>query len=304
MGAAFPIDLAPVTRSLSALGDRALARLPYVVIAVIVLVALWLLGKVVARGVAALLDRARVDRSIHELVVRATTALFGVLGVVVAAVVVFPSFQFGDVVAGLGITSIAIGFALKDVLQNFVAGILLLVRRPFRIGDQIRTKDHEGTVEEIDLRSTRILTYDGERVIVPNGEVYTSIVVVRTARPLRRVKVRVGIGYQDAIEDARRAIARVLDETEGVATDPGPWIHVVELAPSSVDLQVYFWTGSKQANVLAVSDRVVTGIKNALDAAGIDMPYPHTVMLVEGGGARERPPSSSRRGGRPAPAQA
>jgi small-conductance mechanosensitive channel len=89
----------------------------------------------------------------------------------------------------------------------------------------------------------------------------------------------VGVGYPDSIEDARATIHRVLGETEGVLDDPGPWVYVAELAPSSVNFNVYFWVISEQANELAVSDRVATGIKLALDSAGIDMPYPHTVVL-------------------------
>jgi small-conductance mechanosensitive channel len=197
----------------------------------------------------------------------------------VAAVVIFPAFKPGDLVTGLGITSVAIGFAFKDVLQNFFAGILILWRRPFIVGDQIRTREYEGTVEEITVRSTRLRTYDGERAVLPNGDVYTNAILVRTAYDKRRVKFTVGIGYPDSIEEARTTIKRVLNETEGVLPDPVPWVHVTELAPSSVNFTVYFWVHSEQAKVLEVSDRVATGIKQALDTAGIDMPFPHTVVL-------------------------
>lgn len=147
------------------------------------------------------------------------------------------------------------------------------------MGDQIRTKEYEGTVEEINVRSTRLVTYDGERAVLPNGDVYTSAILVRTAYDKRRVRFTVGIGYPDSIEKARETIYRVLRETEGVLSDPGPCVYVTELAPSSVNFTLYFWTESQQANVLKVSDRVATGIKTALDRAGIDMPYPHTVVL-------------------------
>jgi small-conductance mechanosensitive channel len=195
--------------------------------------------------------------------------------------VIFPSFKPGDIIAGLGITSVAIGFAFKDILQNFFAGLLILWRRPFRVGDQIRVKDFEGTVEDINMRSTRLKTYDGERAILPNGDVYTSSILVRTAYDQRRLKFVVGIGYPDSIEEARQVIHDVLKDTEGVLTDPAPWVYVSELAGSSVNLTVYFWVKSQQANALKVSDKVVTGIKLALDKAEIDMPYPHTVVLLE-----------------------
>ena len=128
--------------------------------------------------------------------------------------------------------------------------------------------------------------------MVPNGDVYTGVILVRTAYGRRRVRFSVGIGYPDSVEEARAAIHRVLADTEGVLDDPGPWVYVSELATSSVNFTVYFWTEAQQANVLRVSDWVATGIKLALDRAGIDMPYPHTVVLPQdasGTGAAGRP---------------
>src|SRR5687768_13675948 len=194
---------------------------------------------------------------------------------------------------GLGITSVAIGFAFKDVLQNFFAGILILWRRPFIVGDEIKFQSYEGTVEEITTRSTRVKTYDGERAVLPNGDVYTSAVLVRTAYNNRRVRLSVGIGYQDSVERARSVITRVLQKTEGVLREPAPSVFVAELAPSSVNLNVFFWTNSRQASLLRVSDGAMTGIKLALDEAGIDIPYPHTVVL-------NQPPTTSPDGASPA----
>lgn len=216
-----------------------------------------------------------------NLVSRIVSTLVSILGFLVACVIIFPSFKPGDIIAGLGITSVAIGFAFKDILQNFFAGLLILWRRPFRVGDQIQVNNFEGTVEEINMRSTRLKTYDGERVILPNGDVYTSSVLVRTAYDKRRIKFVVGIGYPDSIEQARTVIHGVLRGIDGVLTEPAPWVYVSELAGSSVNLTVYFWAESQQANVLKVSDQVVTGIKLALDKANIDMPYPHAVVLLE-----------------------
>ncbi|MEJ7608401.1 MAG: mechanosensitive ion channel family protein [Bryobacteraceae bacterium] len=219
------------------------------------------------------------NENLAELLGRLLGAVLSLLGILVAAVVVFPAFKPGDLIAGLGITSVAIGFAFKDILQNFFAGILILWREPFRVGDQIRSGEWDGTVEDINTRSTRLKTYDGERVVLPNGDVYMRAIVVHTAYDKRRVKFTVGVGYPDSLEKAREVIHDVLARTEGVARDPGPWVYVSELAPSSVNFSVFFWTGSQQANVLAVSDRVATGIKLALDEAHIDMPFPHTVVL-------------------------
>jgi small-conductance mechanosensitive channel len=240
---------------------------------------IWLFGKLLARALKAAGARTRLDENLADLLGRLLSFAVTVLGFFVAAVVIFPAFRPGDLITGLGITSVAIGFAFKDILQNFFAGILILWRRPFVVGDQIRVKDFDGTVEAITTRSTRLLTYDGERAVIPNSDVYTNAILVRTAYDKRRVTFTVGIGYPDSLEQARQTLQQTLETTAGVLDNPGPWVYVNELAPSSVNFKIYFWTESQQANVLKVSDRVATNIKLALDRAGIDMPYPHTVVL-------------------------
>jgi small conductance mechanosensitive channel len=275
-------DSGIVWRTLAGMLQSLLARAPYILVALMVFAGFLVAARVFRRVVHAAGVRTRLDVTLADLLGRVVSFTLSVLGLFVAAVIIFPSFKPGDLVTGLGITSVAIGFAFKDVLQNFFAGILILWRRPFVVGDQISALGYEGTVEEINVRSTRLKTYDGERAVLPNGDVYTSAVLVRTAYDKRRVRFTVGIGYPDSIDEARRTIHRVLAKTEGVLDDPGPWVYVTELAASSVNFTVYFWVESQQANVLAVSDRVATGVKLALDRAQIDMPYPHTVVLFHG----------------------
>ena len=260
--------------------DAALARVPYVAVGAVVWLVFYIAGRTMRGALRLAGDRTQLDPLLARLLGSLASVGMGLLGLLVAAVVVFPTFRPGDLLAGVGITSIALGFAFKDILQNWLAGVFILWRRPFHVGDEIRTRDHEGRVEAINVRSTFLRTYDGERLVVPNSDVYTSAVLVRTACASRRVRVSVGIGYRDSIEHARGVLRRVLEETEGVLEEPGPWIHVVELAPSDVKFTIYFWTRPEQSNVLAVSDRVVTGVKQALDAAGIDIPYPHRVVLL------------------------
>jgi small conductance mechanosensitive channel len=276
-GGGFEADV--IWNSLSGLLNGLLGRLPYIIIAIIVFAGFILAGRIVRRLIHTAGERTRLDLTLADLLGRLTNFVIIVLGAFVAAVIIFPAFQPGDLIAGLGITSVAVGFAFKDVLQNFFAGILILWRRPFVVGDQIKFREYEGTIEEINVRSTRLQTFDGERAVIPNGDVYSNAVLVKTAYDKRRMRFVVGIGYLDDIEKGRDTIKMVLNKTEGVLKDPGPWIYVSELAPSSVNFTVYFWTESKQSNVLKVSDRVATGIKYALDASGIDMPYPHTVVL-------------------------
>ncbi|HSO00635.1 MAG TPA: mechanosensitive ion channel family protein [Candidatus Nanopelagicales bacterium] len=279
-------DIEQAKSTIVRLYESVVDRLPVVGVGLVVFLVFMVGARLVRSVITAAGGRTRLDPALVTLLGRLSAAVMVVLGFFVAAVVVFPAFKPGDLITGLGITSVALGFALKDVLQNFVAGILLLWRRPFRVGDQIRTGVHEGTVERLDVRATRIRTYDDELVVVPNGDVYTGSIVVRTAYEKRRVQIVVGIGYADAIEEARAAILGVLQGTEGVDEAPGPMVYVSKFAPSSIDLTVFFWTEAHQANVLRVSDRVATGIKAALDREGIDIPYPHVVVSLREGAGR------------------
>lgn len=257
-------------------------RLPYFLVGLFVFLLFWLFARLVRKVINNVAGRSNaINDMLANLIGRILGGIINVFGFLAACVVIFPSFKPGDIIAGLGISSVAIGFAFKDILQNFFAGLLILWRQPFKVGDQIKVKEYEGTVEEINMRSTRLKTYDGERAILPNGDVYTSAMLVRTAYNKRRMKFVVGIGYPDSIEEAREVIHGVLDGIEGVLKDPAPWVYVTELAGSSVNLTVFFWAESHQANVLKVSDQVVTGIKLALDKAKIDMPFPHTVILMD-----------------------
>ena len=202
------------------------------------------------------------------------------LGFLVVATIIFPSISPANLLSTLGIGSIAIGFAFKDILQNWLAGLLILLRQPFRPGDQIIVGKHEGTVEHIEARATLIKTYDGRRVNIPNSAVYTDAVTVNTAFPLRRSQYDVGIGYGDDIERACGIILDAIRDIEGVAGDPPPEAFAWELAGSTVNVRVRWWTHSKRSDVVHAQGRVILAIKKALTEAGIDLPFPTNVVLL------------------------
>ncbi len=203
-----------------------------------------------------------------------------VLGLLVVATIVFPSVKPADVLATLGVGSVAIGFAFKDILQNWLSGLLILYRQPFRSGDQIKSGEFEGTVERIEARATLIKTYDGQRVVIPNTDIYTRAVVVRTAFPMRRSEYDVGIGYGDDVEEACRVILGAMRQVEGVRSDPEPEAFAWALDASSVNIKVRWWSDSQRASVVHVQGRVLTAVKRALSEAGIDLPFPTRVVLL------------------------
>jgi small-conductance mechanosensitive channel len=197
-----------------------------------------------------------------------------VVGVLIACVVAFPGLRLGDIIATLGLGSVAIGFAFQDIFKNFLAGILLLIQEPFRINDQIVVNDYEGTVEQIDIRTTQIRTYTGERVLLPNSTVFTSAVLVRTAFGSRRTDLEVGVDYNTPLPKAAKILERVITKVEGVLEDPAPEIDLLEFGDSSINFAVRYWTLPQIREVRHAQTKAIFAIKQAFDEADINIPYP------------------------------
>lgn len=252
--------------------------LPNIAVAIVVLLPFFFAAWIARRSFnawASRHDRNNLDEVLGSFI-RWVIIAFGLL---IALTIVVPSLRPGDLVAGLGIGSAAIGFAFKDILQNWLAGVLLLLRQPFRLGNQIVVRGYEVTVGRIATRATIIKTYDGRRVLVPNADVYSDAVIVNTAHDKRRSEFDVGIGYGDSIDIARATILKSLADVQGIESEPTPEVLVWELAAYSVNLRVRWWTSSTRADVVHVRAAALEAIKKALDGAGIDMPFETQVML-------------------------
>jgi small-conductance mechanosensitive channel len=180
----------------------------------------------------------------------------------------------------LGISGVAIGFAFRDILQNFLAGILILLTEPFRIDDQIVFKNFEGTVENIETRATTILTYDGRRIVIPNAELFTNSVTVNTAFDKRRTEYDFSIGYGDDIDCAKQLMLEALYSVNEVLKDPAPDVLVLELAESTVKIRVRWWIAPpRRIDDMRSRDKVICAIKKKLVENGIDLPYPTRQIL-------------------------
>lgn len=214
------------------------------------------------------------SKSLRSLLCKAANISTWILGIVLAGIVAFPGLRLGDIVATLGLGSVAIGFAFQDIFKNFLSGILILIQRPFRIDDQIIIGDYEGTVERIDIRTTKIRTYNGERVLMPNSEVFTSPVRVRTAFSQRRTDLALGVDYNTSLPEARRILQQTIKNVNGVLASKAPEIDLIGFGDSSIDFIVRYWTHPRQPQVRQVQTRAIIAIKDALDTAGIGIPYP------------------------------
>jgi small conductance mechanosensitive channel len=271
-----PIDL--IVAKLHVASNDFFLQLPNILGGIVFIVIAWFAGKLVARGIR----KAFHQKGLVDLGGVLSSLVFGLIvaaSVMVASAIVFPSVQPATLISSLGIGSIAIGFAFKDILQNLLAGILLLINRPYRRGDQIVIKGFEGTVEHIQSRATLIKTYDGRRVIIPNSDVYTSPVTVNTAFPTRRSQFDIGIGYGDDPEAACRIFAEAVARIEGVEADPAPEVLPWGLADSCITLRARWWTESKQTTVSHIRAKVIIALHKAAKAAAIDLPFPTTVVL-------------------------
>ncbi len=258
-----------------------MGSLPSMGIALAVFAVFYVAGKVLRTTIRRLAMRRRRSQNLGLVLGRLTQGAMFILGVLVGCVIIFPNFTPASLLQFLGIGSVAIGFAFRDVLQNYLAGILLLLTEPFRIGDQIRFGSYEGTVEEIQTRATFIKTYDGRRVVIPNSELFTNSVVVNTAFEVRRLEYDVGIGYGDDIERAKALILEALRGVDGVLPEPAPDVLAMDLAASSVNLRVRWWIRPpRQHDALDARDQVLVAIKRALTDGGVDLPFPTTQVLV------------------------
>ncbi len=270
--------------------------LPNIVIAFVVFAIFFFVARNIKKVVRNLTRERRAARNLGMVLGRLAHGVTMLVGLFIALSIVIPSLKASDLVQLLGISSVAIGFAFRDILQNFLAGILILLTEPFQIDDQIVFKDFEGTVESIQTRATIIKTYDGRRVVIPNSELFTNAVTVNTAFEHRRLQYDVSIGYSDDIAQAKQLLLEAIHETEGVLETPAPDAIVVELAGSSVNIRARWWVAPpRRAALLDLQDRVLTNIKNKLTANGIDLPFPTQQILfhdqteeTDGDRARQR----------------
>ena len=254
--------------------------LPNMVLALIVFAIFVFVARAIKKVVRNLTRDRRQARNLGMVLGRLAQGTTILVGLFIALSIVIPSLKANDLVQLLGISGVAIGFAFRDILQNFLAGILILLTEPFQIDDQIVFKDFEGTVENIQTRATTIKTYDGRRIVIPNSELFTNSVTVNTAFENRRLQYDIGIGYGDDIDEARQLILEAIHETDGVLETPAPDAIVVELAGSTVNIRARWWVQPpRRADVLDLQDRVLTNIKNKLTANGIDLPFPTQQIL-------------------------
>ncbi|MEO6577586.1 MAG: mechanosensitive ion channel family protein [Candidatus Limnocylindria bacterium] len=257
-----------------------LSQLPYVLAGIAALIIFVLLS----RAIRAMVRRARwiEDDSLRTLISGIAAAVMIVVGVFVALWIAIPSVSFSELLASVGVSGIVLGFALRDIIENFVAGIIILARRPFGVGDQIRSGDYEGTVQEINFSSTVLKTYDGLKVYIPNGQLLTDPVENLTGYQSRRSEVSIGIHQDASVAEARKVIISSLADMEEVLADPEPQVFFRTIADSTNNLDVLYWTNPPtRFHQRSTASDVTERLYDTLREAGIEFPYPITSVQIE-----------------------
>jgi len=250
-----------------------------VVVFVVAFAVVYLLGRsFTTRLVRGALERRGYDETLIGIAVSTTVAVTAVVAVALAATVA----GFGVVLAAFatlaGALALAVGFAAQDLIANFVAGVFIVQDEPFTVGDWIEWNGNSGVVREVQLRVTKLDTFDNQLVTVPNSDLATTAVTNHLANERRRVSYDFGIGYDDDIQQAREAIVEEGASIDGVLDDPPPEAPVADLGDSAVVLSGRVWIDTDESDFAAVRTQFVESVKERFDAEGLDMPYPNTEL--------------------------
>ena len=268
------------------LSGTAVEKFPAIVGALIVVLLTWVIAAIVRYVAFTWAQQTEGDRSTEVLIGRLGYGGVWVFGTIIALGVL--GLEFGALLSAFGLTSVAIGFSLKDVLSNYISGVVLLAARPFRLGDQVVIDNFEGTITQIQLRATTMKTYDGRTVYIPNQEVFQASITNNTASPHRRSSVGVGVDYDANLVEAKLVIRQAIKGITGISTESPVDVLVRELAASTVNLEVRFWVDSRRRNFLETTSDAAQAIKEALQDARVDMPTEIYTLQFRNGQALDR----------------
>ncbi len=289
---------------MGALARQAAQSWPLLLVGAVILFAAWLLGRLVGLAVRRLFAQRVPSPLLLSVIVRAFSIPVLLLGVYFVLQLAGLTRLAITVLGGTGLVGIIIGFAFRDIAENFLASLLLSVRNPFRGGDLIEVAGETGIVQNLNTRSTVLLTLDGNHVQIPNATVYKSTIRNYSSSPSRRADFMVGIGYDSPVSEAQALISAVLAGHPAVLDDPEPLVLVSGLGAATVDLKVHYWFDSATYAPDKINSALLRLTKSALLEGGIELPdparevvFPRGVPIVDmrpGGERPEAPPARPR----------
>lgn len=273
--------LEPLLEQLNAMAVASIKLLPLMGIAVIALIVTWIISRIVRAVLTKVLDKSHIRPSLKSLALTMTKILVWTIGILVAAAIVFPSLTPAKILAALGLGSIAIGFAFQDIFENFLAGVMIMLRRTMRIGDFIECEGVEGKIEQINIRDTYIRQTDNQLVLMPNSKLFKNEVYVRTEQDIRRYQVVCGVAYDVDLAEAKAVIDKAVNSVDLVDKSKPVQVFASEFNSSSVDFTIRWWAKSKPVDLMESRDAVILAVKKALDDAGIEIPFPYQTLTFK-----------------------
>lgn len=265
-------EIEPAVAGLRELWRDIVYSLPFAAIGLVVLAAACLAAILTSRGLRGALRSQLPVPLLREVVARAVGALVFLLGLYIVLKVSGLTRLALTVLGGTGILGLVLGIAFRDITENFLASVLLSLQRPFRAGDLVEIEGALGYVQQLNVRTTVLMTLTGNHVQIPNSTVYKSVICNYTSNPNRREDFTIGIGYDATISDAQEAALAVLAEHPAVLHDPEPWVLVDSLGPATVNLRIYFWINGSRHSWLKVKSSVIRLVKREFQERGIAMP--------------------------------
>lgn len=243
----------------------------FVMALVVLILGLWII-RLLVKGAYRMMAKRGVDESLRPFLRSLLSITLKIL--LIISVMSMVGIAMTSFIAIIGAAGLALGLALSGTLQNFAGGVMILLFKPFKAGDYIDAQGYQGTVKEIKIFNTILVTPDNKTIIIPNGGLSTGAMVNYSTEDNRRVDFVFGIGYTDDIDKARKAINGIIKDDKRIMTDPEPFIAVSELADSSVNLAVRVW--AKKEDYWDIFFDITEKVKKTFDAQNISIPYPQT----------------------------
>jgi small-conductance mechanosensitive channel len=280
------VRLRPAAQKFRELGASALRILPVALVAIAVVVLFWFLGRLVGNRGRWLKRFGLTDLSASLGRRVARTVVTGA-GVLIALEILDATAVVGALLGVAGVAGIALGFAFRNIVENYLAGVLLSARNPFGIGDQVQVGEFVGKVVRLTSRDTVLMTLDGNHLRIPNSVIITSAMTNFSRNPLRRFEFQVGVSVDLDLVAARDLGAKTLRRMRGVLSNPGPQGLITDLGDSTVQLCFLAWIDQRDSDYLKARSEAIRLVKTAFDDAGLEMPEPiYRVHLREAGAAR------------------
>lgn len=261
--------------------ENIITALPNLLTAILIFIASIYLGRFLSGLLVNVLKGRKADPEVTRLLGQITRWSIIVAGIITALQRFFDVTAF---LAGLGIIGFTIGFALQNIMQNFAAGVILLVQQPFNVGDAIEVNGYGGTILSINLRTTEMRTFDGLIVIIPNADVLSNTITNYARAKLRRIELPVGVSYGADPAKVRNVILEAIPNVPGFIGEPAPMVVFHTFGGSTLDVSAYFWFDTAKTNPLAAKDAALELIKTALDKNGIEIPFPITTIYTQNTG--------------------